>query len=269
MLPTKELRYNMFRYVLFTRFDGTAYHGWAKQPNALTVQQTLEDALTLLLKKNIETTGAGRTDSGVHARLLPVHFDLNAPLSNPEQLEFRLNRILPRDISILGLFPVPQEFHARFSAIRRQYIYRFGLVKNPFIRPYVWEICRQPDWNRMMEAAKHLEEVESFASFCRSHADSKTFICKQLKTAWDFQPETVAFHISADRFLRNMVRAVVGTLMDIGYGKMSIEEFKQVVAAGDRRLAGASAPASGLTLENVLYPEHFSQFFIKSDNLNV
>jgi tRNA pseudouridine38-40 synthase len=249
----------MPKLVVSLSFVGTQYHGWARQPNATSVQAIIEEALSSLLRTPTTVVGAGRTDAGVHARHLPFHFQVEQTDLSPELITYRLNRMLPKDMGVLGTYEAPEAFHARFSAFKRTYTYRFGLQKNPFVQPFVWDVFRPPQWDVMQEAASLLPNYTSFGAFCRSHADSTTMECKNLQVQWEFRPDMVLLTLSANRFLRNMVRAIVGTLIDVGKGKIDLHTFQHIIEQGDRKLAGASAPASGLTLERVDYPLRFTE----------
>lgn len=249
----------MAKFVVSLSFVGTQYHGWARQPNALSAQAVVEEALSSMLRTPITIIGAGRTDAGVHARHLPAHFQIQHTELSPEIITHRLNRILPRDMCVWGTYEAPEDFHARFSAFKRTYTYRFGLHKNPFNQPFVWDIFRPPQWDLMQEAASILPHYTSFGAFCRSHADNTSMECNNLQVQWEFRPHMVLLTLSANRFLRNMVRAIVGTLVDVGKGKIDLDTFQHIIEQGDRKLAGASAPASGLSLERVDYPIRFTE----------
>ncbi len=243
------------RWFLEISFLGGAYHGWARQPNAPTVQQCLEDALARVTQQSIETVGAGRTDAGVHARSLWVHVDLpNLPYASVD-LVHKLNSILPQDIAVHCAKQVPQDWHARFSAIYRRYTYRMVARKDPFWQTMAWRVYPFPDQNLMEKAAQVLFQYNDFASFCRSKHDAGTTLCKIREVAWERNDHVLEFHIEADRFLRNMVRALVGTLVAIGQGKFPEHHLVEVLEAKDRTKAGPSAPAQGLCLEKVGYPE--------------
>lgn len=241
------------RYFAWIAFDGTAYHGWQIQPNGMSVQQKVQDSLSLLLRQTVEVTGAGRTDAGVHARQLPCHFDLDHPV-DAEQLCYRLNRVLPRDIVCHKIEPVDDSLHARFSAMRRTYRYFIHTEKDPFQRQYSVETHWNLDFPLMNEAASYLLQVDDFRAFCKAGADVKTTLCKVTTAHWvQTGPHTYYFEIAANRFLRNMVRAVVGTLFEVGRHRMTLEEFRDVVAHGSRSDAGESMPAQGLFLWSVEY----------------
>ncbi|MGI6232614.1 MAG: tRNA pseudouridine(38-40) synthase TruA [Prevotella sp.] len=241
------------RYFAWIRFDGTAYHGWQIQPNGMSVQQRIEESLSLLLRQEVEVTGAGRTDAGVHARQLPCHFDL-AETIDTSQLCFRLNRLLPNDISCDRIEEVTPDLHARFSAKSRTYRYFVHTAKDPFRRNYSVEMHWQLDFPLMNEAAAWLCEVEDFRAFCKAGADVKTTLCHVTRAQWVQTSDTsYYFEISANRFLRNMVRAVVGTLIEIGRHRITLERFRKIVKEGTRSDAGESMPAHGLFLWEVSY----------------
>ena len=255
----------MSRYFIFFAYDGTNYHGWQIQPNANTVQQELQHALSLLLRKDIEVVGAGRTDTGVHARKMAAHFDWGehggecdkkpSPLPmSCEQMVYRLNRILPRDISVTAVTPVDDDMHARFSATSRTYHYYIHTRKDPFERHYSLQINYPLDFEKMNEAARHFLHHEDYAAFCKAGGDNKTTICHVSQARWvQTSPHTWYFEITANRFLRNMVRAVVGTLIDVGRGRISMEQFLDILHNGTRSDAGESMPGNALFLEDVAY----------------
>lgn len=243
----------MQRYFVYFSYDGTRYHGWQVQPNGNSVQGELQKALSTLLRQEIAVTGAGRTDAGVHARKMAAHFDTESDVE-VEQLTYRLNRILPRDIAVAGVEAVGSEMHARFSAKWRTYHYYIHNRKDPFLRHYSCELHYPLDFAAMNEAASHLLLVDDFKSFSKLHTDVKTTICNVTEAQWvrdgDYQWH---FVIKANRFLRNMVRAVVGTLVDVGRGRISVADFDRIVAGHQRGEAGESMPANALFLEDVEY----------------
>ena len=244
----------MQRYFIYLAYDGTRYHGWQIQPNGDSVQQQLMNALQTLLRRDLlEVTGAGRTDTGVHAKLMVAHFDSEEVL-DCTKLTDKLNRLLPLDISVFKVEPVDAEMHARFSAKARRYEYYVTTAKSPFMRQYRYKLHKAPDFKLMNHAAKLLLEVEDFTSFSKLHTDVKTNICHVTRAEWSQVDEvTWVFNIQADRFLRNMVRAIVGTLLEVGYGKLSLAEFQQVIQQKDRCSAGMSVPAQGLFLADIQY----------------
>ncbi len=241
------------RYFVWLSFDGTAYHGWQIQPNGMSVQEKLQQCLSTLLRQPIEVTGAGRTDAGVHARRLPAHFDIEQ-LLDPDQLCYKLNRILPRDISCERVEQVSDDLHARFSAIRRTYHYFIHTRRSPFHRYFSVEMHWDLDFALMNEAAAFLLTQDDFKAFCKADHDAKTTLCQVTRAEW-VQTDDSAwyFEIQANRFLRNMVRAVVGTLIDVGRHRLTLDEFKEVVRTGTRSDAGQSMPAHGLFLWDVEY----------------
>ncbi len=243
------------RYFIEIAYDGTAYHGWQVQDNAVSVQQKLNEALAILLRQEVETTGAGRTDTGVHATQLYVHFDADAPiLSNPDRFLHSLNALLPFDIAVKTLIPVSANAHARFDAKERSYEYHVHFEKNPFLHQYSWFLRDFPDLERMNQAASYLLGKKDFSCFSKSNTQVFTNICDIKRAEWMEHDGKLVFHISADRFLRNMVRAIVGTLMDIGLGKKPIAYMEEVIASKDRGKAGTSVPACGLYLTRINYP---------------
>ena len=248
------------RYFADIEFDGTAYSGWQIQPHSPSVQQTMEEALALFLRQKVDITGAGRTDAGVHASQMIAHFDLNAP-QDCDWMVHKLNGILPGDIAVHDVFPVKPDAHARFDAISRTYKYYVTLEKSAFNRNFSWYLVNEPDFELMNIAAKILLSTVDFTSFSKLHTDTKTNDCRVSEAFWEKLPDgRWVFTITADRFLRNMVRAIVGTLMEVGRQKMTVDEFGAVIMCKDRCAAGDSAPAQGLFLHKIDYPE---DIFIK------
>lgn len=241
------------RYFITLSFDGTAYHGWQIQPHSVSVQEELQKALSTLLRMPVEVVGAGRTDTGVHARKMVSHFDINAEL-DCQQLVYKLNKLLPRDIAVQHVEQVSDDMHARFSAKSRTYHYYVHLGKNPFLRSYSWQLYGNPDFELMNKAAVVLMEYTDFTSFSKVNTDTKTNDCTITEAHWDRVGEGQwRFTITANRFLRNMVRAIVGTLMEVGRGRMTIEQLRQVIEAKDRCRAGDSVPGNALFLVDVKY----------------
>ena len=241
------------RYFITFTYDGTRYHGWQIQPNGDSVQERLEWALSTLLRREVNVTGGGRTDAGVHARVMVAHFDFDEAI-DCQQLCYKLNRLLPFDIAVQEVKQVSDDMHARFSATSRTYHYYIHTKKDPFRRAYSCEIHYPLDFALMNEAGKILTTYEDFGAFCKSHTDVKTTICHVTEARWVQTSETAwYFRITANRFLRNMVRAVVGTLIDVGRGKLSIEEFRKVIEGKRRTEAGESMPGNALFLEDVRY----------------
>ena len=309
----------MSRYFIYLAYDGSAYHGWQIQPNGSSVQQTLADALSTLFRQEVEVTGAGRTDAGVHARLMVAHFDIPEALpasecnfpseeivssgkNNPHEeqhsssghplsegkissdsessseeinsfeakkvakvaetpvdvvrLADKLNRILPHDISVYKVVQVKPDAHARFHATYRTYEYFITTRKDPFARAYSYRLFRTPDFELMNQAAQLLLQHTDFTSFSKLHTDVKTNNCRVMRADWQpVDDHTWKFTIQADRFLRNMVRAVVGTLLMVGQGKISVEEFNQIILRKDRCSAGTSVPGQALFLVDIGYPQ--------------
>lgn len=243
------------RYFLILSYDGRAYHGWQTQPNGVSVQETVEQALSTLLRVPTPIVGAGRTDAGVHARKMAAHFDVEEPLDTL-QLADKLNRLLPEDIAVLDICRVRDDAHARFDACSRTYEYHVITSKELFGRDYAMRLFHEPDFAAMNAAAERLYTYIDFTSFSKVHTDVKTNNCRITHAAWtQMDPHHWVFTITADRFLRNMVRAIVGTLLEVGRGKMTIEEFCQVIERKDRCSAGTSVPAQGLFLVDVGYPD--------------
>lgn len=243
------------RYFMELQYEGGAYFGWQRQKGQVSVQQTIEQALTTLLRREIEITGAGRTDTGVSACYYVAHFDVEERLEDPEQVVYKLNRILPRDIAIQTLTEVTDEAHARFSAVEREYRYYIEQRKNPFTIGQTWQYAVQLDVERMNRAAEVLLEVEDFTTFAKLNSNNKTNICHLKVARWEVEADgTLCFTIRGDRFLRNMVRAIVGTLVDVGRGRYSVEDFREIVLSRDLSRASGGAPAEGLYLSDVRYP---------------
>lgn len=241
------------RYFITFSYLGSSYHGWQRQPDASSVQQTLEEAMKLFLKEVISLVGAGRTDTGVHAKVMVAHFDTQQSFKI-EELIHRLNAYLDESIAILSIVEVVADAHARFDATSRSYEYWVVQQKNPFLTQAAYYITHPLDVNRMNEAATLMLDHKDFECFSKSNTDVHTYLCDVTRAEWVFEGERLVFHVSANRFLRNMVRAIVGTLIEVGKGKMSIDEFKAVLNSKDRRNAGPSVPAKGLYLATIQYP---------------
>jgi len=242
------------RYFITLSYDGTRFHGWQVQPNGISVQGELQRALGLLLRQEVSVTGAGRTDTGVHASMMVAHFDLDKPVDDPAQLTYKLNRLLPQDIAVQRVEPVADDMHARFSATSRTYYYYIHTVKSPFLRHYSCELHYPLDFARMNEAAALLTQYDDFGAFCKSHADVKTTLCRVTRAEWvPVGDGQWRFEITANRFLRNMVRAVVGTLVDVGRGRLSLDGFRQVIEGRRRTEAGESMPGNALFLTHITY----------------
>lgn len=251
------------RYFIQLSYDGTGYHGWQVQPNGVSVQEVLQKALSTLLRQPTEVTGAGRTDAGVHASMMVAHFDWPAahegegseetPL-DCTQLTYKLNRLLPPDVAVQAVRPVGPEMHARFSATRRTYHYYIHTRKDPFLRGYSWQVNVPLDFALMNEAAQVLLEYSDFTSFSKTGTDVKTNICQLTEARWEqLKPGEWRFTVSANRFLRNMVRAIVGTLVEVGRHRMTISQMRHAIEAKDRQRAGESVPGHALYLTNIEY----------------
>ena len=242
------------RYFITFQYDGAAYHGWQVQPNGNSVQAELQRALSMLLRMPVEVVGAGRTDAGVHAAKMVAHFDTSVEL-DCQQTAYRLNRMLPRDIAIDSIHPVAPDMHARFSAIRRTYHYFIHTHKDPFADRYSCFLHYPLDFTLMNEAGALLTSYSDFGAFCKSHTDVKTTLCTVDEARWEqIATHRYRFTISANRFLRNMVRAVVGTLVDVGRHRISLEDFCDIVESRKRINAGESMPAHALFLADIQYP---------------
>jgi tRNA pseudouridine38-40 synthase len=246
----------MSRYFIEISYLGTHYHGWQLQPNATTVQMILEDSLKLLTGSSIKTTGAGRTDTGVHARHFTAHFDSEHPVfETASHCIYKLNCMLPADISIKDLYPVKPGAHARFSALSRTYEYRISKFKDPFDTSLSWYFSRPLDLAAMNRASQKLMEYTDFTSFSKLHSDVKTNTCRIIEARWKDEAGKIIFTIKADRFLRNMVRAIVGTMIETGLGNIDPDGFAAIIEGRDRSLAGFSVPAHGLYLVQIDYPD--------------
>ncbi len=241
------------RYFIKFAYNGTLYHGWQSQPNAVTVQETLEKALSLLFKKHIELVGAGRTDTGVHAKEMYAHFDFNEQLETDFWIP-KLNSYLPKDIVIFEIIPVTAEAHARFDATSRTYEYYIHSFKDAFLTDLSWYHYYPLDLERMNEAASTLLEYTDFECFSKTNTDVFTYNCKITEALWQKKGNQLIFTITADRFLRNMVRAIVGTLINIGQGKIEVAQLQKIIESKNRSEAGFSAPAHGLYLTQIKYP---------------
>jgi len=246
----------MTRYFIFLSFRGTAYNGWQIQPGKHTVQGVLTKALSTVLAAQIQVTGAGRTDTGVHASFFCAHFDASRnDLDGDGQFLYNLNGLLPDDIAIKKILKVRPEANARFDATSRTYTYTITREKDPFVADTAWLLYWQLDMQIMNEAAAILLTHNDFTSFSRLHGGNKTNICRVTHANWHEEPGKLIFTVTADRFLRNMVRAIVGTLIPAGRGKLSLSDFEAILHGKDRGLAGQSAPAHGLSLTEIEYPK--------------
>jgi tRNA pseudouridine38-40 synthase len=244
----------MSRFFIRLSYDGTHYHGWQLQQNAHSVQAELNEKLSTLLGKSINVVGCGRTDTGVHAREFFAHFDIDGLVYSVKDLAYKLNRFLPEDIAVDSIFPVDDEMHARFSAVSRTYKYFISREKTPFKRHLSYFLNAPLDVEAMQYATKVILVNEDFTSFSKLHTQTATNICKVTEAKWKIVDDELVFTISADRFLRNMVRAIVGTLLEIGKGKLQAGEMQRIIDAKDRSQAGFSVPPQGLFLEKVKYP---------------
>ncbi len=253
------------RYFLKLSYNGERFHGWQSQPNAVSVQQTIEEALSVVTRLPIAITGAGRTDAGVHARVMYAHFDIDTPIEDKRRFLLSMNRLAGRDIAFSDLIPVHDDAHARFDATERSYKYFVTFRKTPFLYPFAWQSPSPLDIDRMNEAARILLSTDDFTSFAKLHSDTKTNICDVREAVWNtvgndaaqlpgLLEDGIVFTITADRFLRNMVRAVVGTLVEVGRGKLSVEGFRDIISRQDRCSAGTSMPGNALFLWDVKYP---------------
>lgn len=243
------------RYFIELAYKGTNYHGWQIQPNATSVQEDLERALSTICREEIGVTGAGRTDTGVHASYYVAHFDSDKENLDSPDFVHKLNRFLGPDLVIFCLTKVDADAHARFGAVSRTYHYFIQQRKDPFTRETAWQFNRHLDVAKMNEACNVLFEFEDFTSFSKLHTDVKTNNCKIYRAEWKQEGSTLTFVVQADRFLRNMVRAIVGTMVEVGQGKLSLEGFCQIIEAKDRGAAGVSVPPEGLFLTDIAYPD--------------
>jgi tRNA pseudouridine38-40 synthase len=246
----------MQRYFLQSSYKGTAYHGWQVQNNALTVQQVFNEKLSLILREEINVVGAGRTDTGVHAEFFMLHFDVRDKISDADLFIDKLNKILPKDIAVYRLHKVLPDANTRFDALSRTYEYRITTWKNPFLDKLAWYYRINLDIESMNEAANILFDYEDFTSFSKTGTQVKTNNCKIYEAVWfKTDDNLLVFRIKADRFLRNMVRAITGTLMDVGLKKLSIVDFQKIIESKNRSNAGFSVPAHGLFLTDIEYPK--------------
>jgi len=245
----------MVRYFIELAYNGSKYHGWQIQPGASTVQEELNRALSTILRTETHVTGAGRTDTGVHASFYVAHFDREDPIPDTQQLAYKLNRITGKEIAVFRIYQVSSEMHARFSALSRTYRYYIDKQKNPFTCDYAWQVFPLPDIHKMNEACRLLFEYTDFTSFSKLHTDVKTNTCTLLEAHWEDTGAQLVFTIKANRFLRNMVRAIVGTLLEVGQGKLTLEEFRKIIESRNRCRAGSSVPGHALFLCDITYPE--------------
>jgi len=243
------------RYFIELAYKGTNFHGWQIQPNAASVQEYLEKALSTIIREPIAVTGAGRTDTGVHASYFVAHFDSEKLNLDHSDFTHKLNSFLGKEIVIFHVSKVAPEAHARFDAISRTYQYHLNLRKDPFALETSWHFFIQPDIERMNAASRILFEYTDFTSFSKLHTDVKTNNCKIYRAEWTQEGTNIVFTVKADRFLRNMVRALVGTLLEVGMGKIDLTQFRKIIEQKDRGAAGLSVPAHGLFLTDIEYPE--------------
>ena len=243
------------RYFVELSYFGKDYHGWQNQPNSISVQEVLESNMSKVLGSVLNIVGAGRTDAGVHARQMFAHFDHNTVL-DLVLLKYKLNSMLPKDIAINDIFKVRDDAHARFDALSRSYEYHITEEKDAFEQDFSWLLKKKLDLEKMNEAASILKSYTNFKAFSRSRTDVKTYNCRIDRSEWIKEGNKLVFYITADRFLRNMVRAVVGTLVEIGQGKHPVSHMHEIIKSKDRGNAGASVPAHGLYLSRIVYPEN-------------
>lgn len=249
-----ELKINFMRYFFTIAYRGTKYHGWQKQPNASTIQQKVEEVFSAILNQNIDITGSGRTDSGVHATRQVFHVDLPIEVHSG-QLLFKANKMLPADVALVDVKAVKDEVHARFDALSRSYQYKIINQKDAFSADQAYYFIKGLDIQKMNEAAALLFDFKDFESFSKVKTDVFTFNCEIFEAEWKQEGAMLVFYISANRFLRGMVRAIVGTLMEVGQHRISSEDFKHIIAEKKRTSAGRSVPAHGLYLTEVRYPQ--------------
>ena len=242
------------RYFIELSYNGKAYRGWQNQPNAISVQGTLEGALSVLLRTKIEIVGAGRTDAGVHASQMFAHFDIES-IEHTSKLIYKLNSILPKDLAIHDIFRVKDDVHARFDATSRTYCYKISTNKNAFNTDFSYQFNMALDIEKMNKACEILLQQKDFQCFSKSNTDVKTYYCSIEKAKWRKENDELIFEITADRFLRNMVRAIVGTMINIGLGKIQVEDLVAIIESKKRSNAGYSVPAHGLYLKQIAYPE--------------
>ena len=243
------------RYFIELSYHGLNYHGWQVQPDVVTVQEKLTEALSVILREKIDVVGAGRTDAGVHALQLFAHFDIDTEF-DVTVIQQKVNAFLPADIVVASIFLVNKDAHARFDAVSRSYEYRIWLGRNPFLLDTTWQIHQQKfDVNKMNESAEVLLNYTNFKCFSKSKTDVKTYNCKITEAKWVLEGNRLTFYITADRFLRNMVRAIVGTLIEVGLCKITKKDIIAIIKSEDRSKAGVSVPALGLFLSEIIYPK--------------
>lgn len=240
------------RFFIKFSYNGTNYHGWQKQPNAISVQETLEKAMAVIFNQKVDIMGAGRTDTGVHAKEMFAHFDLEITIE-PKNIVHKLNSFLPKDIAVFDIFEVNSQAHARFDAKKRTYEYHINRYKDVFLTNQSWYYHHQLDVDLMNQAAGVLLNHTDFQCFSKVNTDVNTFNCKISEAFWNEENNQLIFTISADRFLRNMVRAIVGTLVYVGLHKITVADFEKIIASKNRSEAGFSVPACGLFLTKIEY----------------
>ncbi|MFP4018691.1 MAG: tRNA pseudouridine(38-40) synthase TruA [Bacteroidales bacterium] len=246
----------MSRYFIKLAFKGTKYHGWQIQEKDITIQEVINKAIGTILREDINVIGAGRTDTGVHASCFYAHFDSNkTPTENRDHFLFKINNYLPKDIAIYDIFPVPDKAHSRYSAKSRTYKYYISKIKNPFKNEFSYYLFYHLDTEIMNQACNILYEYSDFTSFSKKNTQVKTNLCEIYHASWQEDTEEIVFTIQADRFLRNMVRAIVGTMIDLGRGKINIKQFRDIIESKDRCRAGYSVPPNGLFLTDITYPD--------------
>jgi len=242
------------RYFLYLSYKGTNYHGWQVQKNAVAVQEVLNECLSTILRKKIETYGSGRTDTGVHAIEQVVHFDASKKLYGDDFI-YKLNSLLPKDIAAKKLISVKPMANSRFDAIERAYIYQITTLKNPFLENQAYYFRKPLELDKMNSLSSILKDWKDYESFSRVKTDVNHFLCNVFKIAWSTQGDMIIFNVTANRFLRGMVRAMVGTMLEVGVGNMSVNEFRDILASKERKKAGRAVPSQGLFLQSVKYPE--------------
>lgn len=248
------------RYFLKLAFDGSRYHGWQKQQNALSIEHKINEALNIVLRQEVKLTGCGRTDTGVHAREFYAHFDTENLIDDTVKIVYNLNGLLPDDIVIINIAKATPDAHARFSAQKRTYQYYINSKRDPFGKNYEFIFSRKLDIALMNEACSLLMEYKNFSCFSKSHTQVNNYLCNVYEARWETLDGRYVFIITANRFLRNMVRAIVGTMLEVGLHKIDMNEFRNIIEKGSRSDAGMSVPAQGLFLTEVEYPEDIFEF---------
>ncbi len=248
----KATKQTFLRYFIELSYNGKNYHGWQIQPDVISVQEKLNNAISTITQQKIEVVGAGRTDTGVHASQMFAHFDVNSDIKG--DVAHKMNSLLPKDIVVYRVFKVEEKKHARFDAVSRSYEYKVWLGRNPFLLDFTWQIhSQQLDVTLMNDAAKLLLDYTDFQTFSKVKTDVYTYNCDITEAVWKQQNSELTFYITANRFLRNMVRAIVGTLVDVGLGKINKNDFRKIIESKNRSNAGLSVPAKGLFLTKIKY----------------